>query len=144
MVQLGRPRRQGAPQPDNSAPTARARATFAAVAATSAGAVASAFARLPGLDTVLKTASMPRAWTRWASGPIAIDRAALLRYIVSFREHNDFHEACIERMFVDIAARCGTEQLSVFGRYQRRGGLDINPFRSDFEAEPAASRLWRQ
>lgn len=77
------------------------------------------------------------------NGP-AIDRAALLRYIVSFREHNDFHEACIERMFVDIAARCGTEQLSVFGRYQRRGGLDINPFRSDFEAEPAASRLWRQ
>ena len=73
-----------------------------------------------------------------------IDREALLRYIVSFREHNDFHENCVERMFVDIMDRCGTEQLSVYARYHRRGGIDINPFRSNFEADPPNARLWRQ
>ena len=73
-----------------------------------------------------------------------IDREALLRYVVSYRQHNDFHEACIERMFVDIQQRCGTESLSVYARYQRRGGLDINPFRSNFEYEPENLRLWRQ
>jgi len=73
-----------------------------------------------------------------------IDRSSLLRYIVSFREHNDFHEACVERMFVDILQQCAPEQLSVYARYQRRGGIDINPFRSNFESEPANTRLWRQ
>lgn len=76
-------------------------------------------------------------------GP-AIDRESLLRYIVSFRYHNDFHEACVERMFLDIKARCGPENLTVHARYNRRGGLDINPFRSDFEATPENIRLWRQ
>lgn len=76
-------------------------------------------------------------------GP-TIDRQALLRYVVSFREHNDFHEACIERMFVDIQRRCGAESLTVYARYQRRGGLDINPFRSNFEDAPGNLRLWRQ
>jgi 7-cyano-7-deazaguanine reductase len=73
-----------------------------------------------------------------------IDRAGLLRYIVSFRQHNDFHEACVERMFMDISARCNPEQLTVYGRYQRRGGIDINPFRSNFEAPPGRMRLRRQ
>ena len=73
-----------------------------------------------------------------------IDHAGLLQYIVSYREHNDFHEACVERMFVDILERCGPEQLTVYARYQRRGGIDINPFRSNFEARPANTRLWRQ
>ena len=73
-----------------------------------------------------------------------IDRESLLRYVVSFREHNDFHEACIERMFVDIIECCGAESLSVTARYQRRGGLDINPFRSNFEDAPDNLRLWRQ
>lgn len=77
------------------------------------------------------------------SGP-KIDHAALLEYIVSFREHNDFHEACIERMFLDIAERCRPLKLSVYGRYLRRGGIDINPFRSNFEESPANQRLWRQ
>jgi len=77
------------------------------------------------------------------SGP-KIDPASLLQYIVSFREHNDFHEACIERMFVDIQARCHAEKLSIYARYQRRGGIDINPFRSNFENCPRNLRLWRQ
>ncbi len=73
-----------------------------------------------------------------------IDREGLLRYIVSYRQHQDFHEACIERMFMDIRERCGAEQLSVYARYQRRGGIDINPFRSNFEATAPNTRLWRQ
>ena len=76
-------------------------------------------------------------------GP-TIDRESLLRYIVSFRQHNDFHEACVERMFVDIKERCGCEKLTVYARYMRRGGIDINPFRSDFEASAENLRLWRQ
>jgi 7-cyano-7-deazaguanine reductase len=73
-----------------------------------------------------------------------IDRAGLLRYIVSFRQHNDFHEACVERMFMDITQRCKPEKLTVYARYQRRGGIDINPFRSNFEAPPSRIRLRRQ
>lgn len=63
------------------------------------------------------------------TGP-RIDRAGLLRYIVSFREHNEFHEQCVERVFCDITARCRPQQLVVWARYTRRGGLDINPFRA--------------
>jgi len=73
-----------------------------------------------------------------------IDHRSLLQYIVSFREHPDFHEACVERMFVDIADRCRAEKLSIYARYQRRGGIDINPFRSNFESAPRNLRLWRQ
>jgi 7-cyano-7-deazaguanine reductase len=77
------------------------------------------------------------------AGP-RIDPAALLRYIVSFRLHQDFHEACVERMFVDILERCRPTRLSIHGRYQRRGGIDINPFRSSQDERPANTRLWRQ
>lgn len=73
-----------------------------------------------------------------------IDRAGLLKYIVSYRQHNDFHEACVERMFMDIMQRCNPEELTVYARYQRRGGIDINPFRSNFEAPPSRIRLRRQ
>ena len=69
---------------------------------------------------------------------------SLLAYIVSFREHQDFHEACVERMFTDLLARCGMDKLTVYARYQRRGGLDINPFRSNFEAVPPEARAWNQ
>lgn len=62
-----------------------------------------------------------------------IERAGLLRYIVSFRNHNEFHEQCVERIFCDIFHRCAPEALSVYARYTRRGGLDINPFRSSGE-----------
>jgi 7-cyano-7-deazaguanine reductase len=73
-----------------------------------------------------------------------IDRASLLRYIVSFRQHQDFHEACVERMFVDILARCRPQALSVCARYTRRGGIDINPYRSSGDERPPNTRLWRQ
>jgi len=59
-----------------------------------------------------------------------IDREGLLKYIVSFRNHNEFHEQCIERIFVDIMKYCKPEKLTVYGRYTRRGGIDINPYRS--------------
>ena len=59
-----------------------------------------------------------------------IDRAGLLRYIVSFRNHNEFHEQCVERIYCDISRRCAPQALSVHARYTRRGGLDINPWRS--------------
>lgn len=71
----------------------------------------------------------------WASvqlhyqGP-RLGRDGLLRYLVSYREHDDFHEHCVERIFVDVLARCAPSRLSVYARYTRRGGLDINPFRA--------------
>ncbi|HET6628228.1 MAG TPA: NADPH-dependent 7-cyano-7-deazaguanine reductase QueF [Woeseiaceae bacterium] len=74
----------------------------------------------------------------------AIDRRGLLRYLVSYRRHCAFHESCVERIFIDLKARCAPEQLTVYARYHRRGGLDINPFRSDFEDRAENVRLWRQ
>jgi 7-cyano-7-deazaguanine reductase len=68
-----------------------------------------------------------------------IERAGLLRYLVSFRRHAAFHEACVERIFVDINERCHPERLSVYARFMRRGGIDINPFRSNFEPAPTAN-----
>lgn len=73
-----------------------------------------------------------------------ISAESLLRFVVSFREHSDFHETCVERIFIDIEERCRTYKLSVYARYQRRGGIDINPFRSNFEDCPENLRLWRQ
>jgi len=67
-----------------------------------------------------------------------IDRAGLLRYIVSFRQHTGFHEHCVERMFVELRDRCRPERLTVYARFTRRGGVDINPFRSNWEQAPAA------
>jgi 7-cyano-7-deazaguanine reductase len=80
----------------------------------------------------------------WASVSIAyrgprIDRGSLLRYLVSFREHGGFHEHCVERMFVEIRQRCAPERLTVYARFTRRGGIDINPFRSDWESPPSES-----
>ena len=59
-----------------------------------------------------------------------LGRDGLLRYLVSYREHSDFHEQCVERIFTDIYAQCAPTRLSVYARYTRRGGLDINPFRA--------------
>lgn len=73
-----------------------------------------------------------------------IDRAGLLRYLLSYREYAGFHEHCAERIFIDIMDRCRPRDLSVFARYTRRGGIDINPFRSNFETNPPNARLWRQ
>jgi 7-cyano-7-deazaguanine reductase len=60
----------------------------------------------------------------------AICGSGLLRYIISFREHTGFHENCVEQIFVDLMAHCAPEKLSVYARFTRRGGIDINPFRS--------------
>ena len=69
----------------------------------------------------------------------------LLRYLISFREHQDFHEHCVERIFCDILRECKPQSLSVYARYTRRGGLDINPFRSSNEHDkPFDMRLIRQ
>jgi len=85
----------------------------------------------------------------WGSVQIAyrgapIDHAGLLRYLVSFRTHNEFHEQCVERIFVDLTRRCAPLQLRVHARYTRRGGLDINPFRSSTPATPDNPRTVRQ
>ncbi len=86
----------------------------------------------------------------WASlqiryhGP-RIGRAGLLRYIASFREHADFHEHCVERIFVDLMRCCELAELFVYARYTRRGGIDINPWRSSQkDAAPENGRLPRQ
>lgn len=74
-----------------------------------------------------------------------IDHAGLLKYIVSFRNHNEFHEQCVERIYMDISRHCKPRELTVYARYTRRGGLDINPIRS---SKPVANlenyRLFRQ
>ena len=77
------------------------------------------------------------------TGP-KIDRAGLLRYIVSFRQKQDFHEHCVETLFTDILAPCEPVKLMVCARYTRRGGLDINPWRSTDPEESAGARLVRQ
>lgn len=73
-----------------------------------------------------------------------IDHKKLLRYVVSFRQHNEFHEQCVERIFCDLMHYAKPEKLTVYARYTRRGGLDINPFRSNFENLPENLRLARQ
>jgi len=74
------------------------------------------------------------------SGP-RIDKDGLLKYIVSYRQHQDFHEQCVEQIFTDIMQCCSPFELSVYARYMRRGGLDINPFRSTTSTVPP---VWRQ
>jgi 7-cyano-7-deazaguanine reductase len=74
-----------------------------------------------------------------------INHEGLLRYIVSFRNHNEFHEQCVERIFMDILTRCKPATLTVEARYTRRGGLDINPYRTTDPAfKPLNKRLCRQ
>ena len=85
----------------------------------------------------------------WASVQVrycgaAIDRAGLLRYLVSFRNHAEFHEHCVERIFVDVMQRCAPARLSVHARYTRRGGLDINPWRASAGETPPNLRGARQ
>jgi 7-cyano-7-deazaguanine reductase len=74
-----------------------------------------------------------------------INEEGLLKYLVSFRNHNEFHEQCVERIFMDIMARCKPVKLAVYARYTRRGGIDINPFRANYPvALPANVRTARQ
>ncbi|GGW73026.1 NADPH-dependent 7-cyano-7-deazaguanine reductase QueF [Alteromonas halophila] len=98
---------------------------------------------------LLKSNCLITSQPDWASiqirykGP-QIERSALLKYLVSFRQHNEFHEQCVERIFCDLLRHCRPDKLTVNARYTRRGGLDINPFRSNFEAPYANHRLARQ
>ena len=78
------------------------------------------------------------------SGP-QIEQAGLLQYLVSFRNHNEFHEQCVERIFMDLWRRCQPTKLTVYARYTRRGGLDINPFRTSHpQPLPSQARTARQ
>ena len=76
----------------------------------------------------------------------SINHSSLLKYLISFRNHQAFHEPCVERVFVDLMTYCNPKSLSVYCRYTRRGGLDINPFRSTSTSEliPSNARVWRQ
>jgi 7-cyano-7-deazaguanine reductase len=99
---------------------------------------------------LLKSNCLVTGQPDWASvqvhyvGP-QIDQAGLLKYLIGFREHNEFHEQCVERIFVDILRQCAPHKLAVYARYTRRGGLDINPWRSNFTvARPLNLRTARQ
>ncbi len=75
---------------------------------------------------------------------LALNHASLLAYLVSFRQHADFHEQCVERIFLDLQRLLRPEHLTVYARYVRRGGLDINPYRSSGHISPDNQRLVRQ
>lgn len=93
---------------------------------------------------LLKSNCLVTGQPDWGSVQISysgsqIDQAGLLQYIVSFRNHNEFHEQCVERIFMDIWTRCKPLKLSVYARYTRRGGLDINPWRTSHPQSPPAN-----
>ncbi len=93
---------------------------------------------------LLKSNCLVTGQPDWGSVQISysgsqIDQTGLLQYIVSFRNHNEFHEQCVERIFMDIWTRCKPLKLSVFARYTRRGGLDINPWRTSHPQSPPAN-----
>ncbi|MDI1268657.1 MAG: NADPH-dependent 7-cyano-7-deazaguanine reductase QueF [Polaromonas sp.] len=102
------------------------------------------------VSNLLKSNCLVTGQPDWGSVQISysgapIDQEGLLQYIVSFRSHNEFHEQCVERIFMDIWTRCRPLKLSVYARYTRRGGLDINPFRTSYpQALPPNIRTARQ
>lgn len=98
---------------------------------------------------LLKSNCLITSQPDWASVFIhykgkAIDHASLLRYLISFRQHNEFHEQCVERIYQDIYQLAQPEFLAVYACYTRRGGLDINPLRSSAPYTPPNIRLTRQ
>lgn len=101
-------------------------------------------------SNLLKSNCLITGQPDWASVQIGysgpqIEQGGLLQYLVSFRNHNEFHEQCVERIFMDIWMRCKPTRLTVYARYTRRGGLDINPFRTSHpQALPANLRTARQ
>jgi 7-cyano-7-deazaguanine reductase len=99
---------------------------------------------------LLKSNCLVTGQPDWASvqihyvGP-QIEQEGLLRYLIGFREHNEFHEQCVERIFTDILRQCKPNKLAVYARYTRRGGLDINPWRANFSTgKPPNLRTARQ
>ena len=101
-------------------------------------------------SNLLKSNCLVTGQPDWGSVQISysgaqIDHEGLLQYLVSFRNHNEFHEQCVERIFCDIWAHCKPQRLAVYARYTRRGGLDINPFRTSYpQAIPPNIRTARQ
>ena len=101
-------------------------------------------------SNLLKSNCLVTGQPDWGSVSISysgaqIDQAGLLQYIVSFRNHNEFHEHCVERIFMDIWTRCQPTKLTVYARYTRRGGVDINPWRSSHaQGLPLQVRTARQ
>ena len=99
---------------------------------------------------LLKSNCLVTGQPDWGSVRLAytgpqIDQERLLQYLVSFRNHNEFHEQCVERIFMDVWTRCHPIKLEVYARYTRRGGLDINPWRTSHpKAPPANVRTARQ
>jgi 7-cyano-7-deazaguanine reductase len=98
------------------------------------------------LSHLLKSNCLVTGQPDWGSVQIRyagpqIDQEGLLRYLIGFREHNEFHEQCVERIFVDILQHCKPQKLAVYARYTRRGGLDINPWRSNFSTAKPPSNL---
>ena len=96
------------------------------------------------VSDLLKSNCLVTGQPDWASVRISytgapIDQERLLQYLVSFRNHNEFHEQCVERIFMDLWTRCKPVKLSVYARYTRRGGLDINPWRSSQPQQPPAN-----
>ena len=90
---------------------------------------------------LLKSNCLVTGQPDWASVQIRyvggqINQEGLLKYLIGFREHNEFHEQCVERIFMDIYRQCAPQKLAVYARYTRRGGLDINPWRSNFTSAP--------
>lgn len=102
------------------------------------------------MSHLLKSNCLVTSQPDWGSVQIRytgaqIDQAGLLQYLVSFRNHNEFHEQCVERIYMDIMSRCKPTQLAVYARYTRRGGVDINPFRTSHpQALPRNVRTARQ
>ncbi|MFZ6752124.1 NADPH-dependent 7-cyano-7-deazaguanine reductase QueF [Undibacterium sp. Dicai25W] len=103
------------------------------------------------LSHLLKSNCLVTGQPDWGSVQIRyvgsqIDQESLLRYLIGFRNHNEFHEQCVERIFVDIMQHCKPQKLAVYARYTRRGGLDINPWRSNFSTgqQPGNGRNARQ
>jgi 7-cyano-7-deazaguanine reductase len=102
------------------------------------------------VSNLLKSNCLVTGQPDWGSVQISytgdqIEQGGLLQYLVSFRNHNEFHEQCVERIFMDIWTRCKPMRLAVYARYTRRGGLDINPFRTSHpQALPRNIRTARQ
>ena len=102
------------------------------------------------VSNLLKSNCLVTGQPDWGSVQIQytgpqIDQEGLLQYLVSFRNHNEFHEQCVERIFMDVWSRCKPIKLVVYARYTRRGGLDINPLRTSHPgALPANVRTARQ
>jgi 7-cyano-7-deazaguanine reductase len=108
------------------------------------------FDELPVEETLvshlLKSNCLVTGQPDWGSVQISyygpqIDQESLLKYLIGFREHNEFHEQCVERIFTDILRQCKPQHLTVYARYTRRGGLDINPWRTNFSSAQRPSNL---